>query len=182
VINATWLFFFLAWIIASMVFPGLKTRIKSTGNFYTHWLPFALLATATGIITSEIFYSLNFVFLPSCPQFAIAGELFFFLSLGFSFWGILTIILKNPYGCKEFCFLQTGPYRYFRHPVYTSVLISFLSVFIIRFSAAALLGMLIAGFLCIKNIKAEEREMVRIFGTRYLHYMTRSWSLFPFIY
>jgi protein-S-isoprenylcysteine O-methyltransferase len=89
----------------------------------------------------------------------------------------------SPYRRIEDAFVQTGPYRWIRHPLYTAALLwvigwplimcSFRSVFLA-------LALIIPAI--IKRVQTEETEMLRQFGAVYENYCTKTCRFIPFIY
>jgi protein-S-isoprenylcysteine O-methyltransferase Ste14 len=77
--------------------------------------------------------------------------------------------------------VTVGIYRFIRHPLYASIILGGLGVFMKQFSilgaglALVNLGAMIA------TAKTEEREMIRGFGTEYEIYMTRTKMFIPYV-
>ncbi|MBI1214670.1 MAG: isoprenylcysteine carboxylmethyltransferase family protein [Alphaproteobacteria bacterium] len=107
------------------------------------------------------------------------------LSLAFGVWARLhigkywsgTVTLK-----KEHKIIDTGPYRYVRHPIYTALLTAALGTAMAaaRREAFVAVVLLVAGY--IVKLKREEKLMLGEFGTAYADYMKRTKALYPFIY
>jgi protein-S-isoprenylcysteine O-methyltransferase Ste14 len=79
--------------------------------------------------------------------------------------------------------IDTGIYKYIRHPAYTGSLISFLGL---GLSFSSWLSMLIVfipvTFAFIYRIHYEEKALTQAFGAKYLEYSIRTWRLVPGIY
>jgi protein-S-isoprenylcysteine O-methyltransferase Ste14 len=74
-----------------------------------------------------------------------------------------------------------GPYRYIRHPLYTSLLCLAWGVFMKQINLqTGLLVTIISTALCLTAVY-EERENVNIFGENYLAYMRRTKRFIPFV-
>ena len=76
--------------------------------------------------------------------------------------------------------VQSGPYRWLRHPAYTGSILTFFG-FAVALGAwiAALVVLLLClvGFLY--RIRVEEKVLADVFGKEYQTYMQRTWRLFP---
>lgn len=76
--------------------------------------------------------------------------------------------------------VMTGPYRWVRHPLYTTGLTLFFAIGLMQASWFVLLFGLIAALLIrFVVIPAEEREFLAMFGNRYQVYMGRTGRLLP---
>jgi len=84
---------------------------------------------------------------------------------------------------KDHELIQTGPYRYIRHP-------SYLGIFIMTLGLGIALANWISLILCImlptiglmQRIKFEEKELEQHFGKQYQDYRKNTWRLIPYIY
>jgi len=78
--------------------------------------------------------------------------------------------------------VDTGPYRWIRHPSYTGFLLALAGVMLAYANWLALIGVLpaLAGFLY--RIQVEERVLSADLGDSYRSYMRRTKRLLPFVY
>jgi protein-S-isoprenylcysteine O-methyltransferase Ste14 len=77
--------------------------------------------------------------------------------------------------------VQTGPYRWIRHPIYTGLL---LAVFGSGLAAGRVYGMAASALIALAlvwKLRVEERWMAAEFGERYEQYRRASWALIPFV-
>ena len=79
--------------------------------------------------------------------------------------------------------IETGPYRYVRHPSYSGALLTFVGLALALGNWAGL-ALLVS---CVSvaysyRITVEEAELVAAFGDPYRHYMRRTWRLVPFLF
>ncbi len=77
-------------------------------------------------------------------------------------------------------FVQSGPYRCIRHPIYTGILLMMLGTALASGQVHALLAFPIALTALMIKSHVEERWMVSEFGARYAEYRNHSWALIPF--
>ncbi len=79
--------------------------------------------------------------------------------------------------------IDTGPYRFLRHPSYTGILLQFLAIGIrsgnVLTLAILVLPMTVA---LLYRIRIEEATLTEAFGTRYIAYMQKTKRLIPFVY
>ena len=79
--------------------------------------------------------------------------------------------------------IDSGPYRFVRHPSYTGALLAFIGFsMVLRNWAAVLVISLPIALAFLYRIKVEERALVEALGDRYRDYMTRTKRLIPFVY
>ena len=77
--------------------------------------------------------------------------------------------------------VQEGPYRYIRHPMYSSLLFLAWGTFFKRMTALDfILALLVTAFL-LASAKIEERENIQFFGEKYVDYMQRTKIFIPWV-
>jgi protein-S-isoprenylcysteine O-methyltransferase Ste14 len=76
--------------------------------------------------------------------------------------------------------VTAGPYRWIRHPLYTTAIVLFLALGLMQASLLVLV-VTVAAALLMRSlvIPAEERELAAKFGDRYRVYMTRAGRFLP---
>jgi len=78
--------------------------------------------------------------------------------------------------------VDTGPYRYLRHPSYTGALITLAGLGLALGNWASLLALLACmGAAYYYRISVEERALLETLGEPYKQYMQRTWRLVPFL-
>lgn len=75
--------------------------------------------------------------------------------------------------------IQSGPYAWVRHPIYSGILLMILGTGLASGRAHALLAFPIAVSALWLRSRAEERWMGEVFGERYAAYRRKSWALIP---
>jgi protein-S-isoprenylcysteine O-methyltransferase len=79
--------------------------------------------------------------------------------------------------------IDTGPYRFIRHPSYTGALVAFIGFGMVLGNWASLLVISLPVMLAfLYRIKVEERALIQALGQRYLDYATRTNRLIPLVY
>jgi len=79
--------------------------------------------------------------------------------------------------------VETGPYRYIRHPSYTGILLSMLGLGVALVNVGSIVIAFLVGFLGLwYRIHVEERALLDALGNVYGSYMNRTCRLIPFIW
>lgn len=79
--------------------------------------------------------------------------------------------------------VDTGPYRFARHPSYTGALFAFVGFGMVMRNWASLLTIsLPIAFAFLYRIQVEERALVQALGDRYRVYIKQTKRLIPFVY
>jgi protein-S-isoprenylcysteine O-methyltransferase Ste14 len=120
------------------------------------------------------------------PQVTIAGFALILLGGGLRWWAILTL-------GRYFTFdvavrsaqpvVQSGPYRFVRHPAYSGTLLSLLGIglalanwaTVVAILAGALIGLLY-------RVRVEETALIEALGQPYVDYMRHTKRFIPFIF
>jgi protein-S-isoprenylcysteine O-methyltransferase Ste14 len=77
--------------------------------------------------------------------------------------------------------VRSGPYRTFRHPIYTAMLGMFLGSAIVSGELHALIGTLMICYAYWRKIRMEEGALLTQFGAEYGEYRKKSWAVLPFL-
>ena len=75
-----------------------------------------------------------------------------------------------------------GPYRYIRHPFYSSLLFLCWGVFLKSVSIVGLVLAIMATMFLVLTGKSEEKEDIQYFGNPYVEYMKKTKMFIPFIF
>ena len=79
--------------------------------------------------------------------------------------------------------IESGPYRYVRHPSYSAVLLAYLGIALCLGNAASLLVIMLGSTaLLLNRIRVEEMALLAGFGEQYRDYMSRTRRLIPALY
>jgi len=77
--------------------------------------------------------------------------------------------------------VDSGIYKYIRHPLYASLLYLTWGIFLKNTSLPLFIVALLSSVLLFLTALADEKECIRFFGTEYLEYMKRSQRFIPFV-
>ena len=120
------------------------------------------------------------------PQVTLAGVAVILLGAALRWWAILTL---GRYFTFEVAVrssqsvVESGPYRFVRHPSYTAILIMLLGVGMALANWASLIVLLAGGLLgLLYRVRVEERALVEALGQPYRDYMRHTRRFIPFIY
>jgi protein-S-isoprenylcysteine O-methyltransferase Ste14 len=78
--------------------------------------------------------------------------------------------------------VTTGLYRYIRHPMYGSLLIFGLGIFLKSISWQSFILLMIIAVALFITCKVEEKEMKKKFGDEYENYITKTKMFIPYLY
>jgi protein-S-isoprenylcysteine O-methyltransferase Ste14 len=79
--------------------------------------------------------------------------------------------------------VETGPYRFIRHPSYSGALLAFVGWgMVLRNWASLLIALLPIAVAFLYRINVEERALLEALGDCYRAYMARTKRLIPFLY
>jgi protein-S-isoprenylcysteine O-methyltransferase Ste14 len=77
--------------------------------------------------------------------------------------------------------VESGPYRWVRHPSYTGALLTVLGVLVCCLNVASFAAIVLAAAGYANRIRVEERALATDLGTPYREYMRRTKRLIPFL-
>ena len=120
------------------------------------------------------------------PQVTIAGIVVILLGTALRWWAIFTLgryFTIDVAVRSTQSVVQSGPYRFMRHPSYTAILIMLLGVSMALANWASLVAMLAGGLIgLLYRVRVEERALVEGLGQPYMDYMRTTRRFIPFIF
>lgn len=103
-----------------------------------------------------------------------------------SLWAIVTMRLGNfniqPEVKPNAHFVNTGPYRLIRNPMYTGLIVFFGASVLNSFELTQSIVFLILTLVLILKIRLEEKFLETRFGPAYVNYKSKTYRLFPFLF
>jgi protein-S-isoprenylcysteine O-methyltransferase Ste14 len=79
--------------------------------------------------------------------------------------------------------IETGPYRYIRHPSYTGALVTLVGIGLALGNWVALaVAVLCLSIAYVYRIRVEEAALIGALGDSYIQYRRRTWRLVPFLF
>ncbi len=120
------------------------------------------------------------------PRYYLAGLCLFVPGIAlrwYSIWILGHFFTVNVAIASDHRLIETGPYRYLRHPSYTGALLVFVGLGLSMGNFVSVALMVIPVFLVFRRRMAvEEQALVGAFGDTYRAYMQRTKRLVPFVY
>jgi protein-S-isoprenylcysteine O-methyltransferase len=146
------------------------------------WLVY-LTAIFLGIFASAHLQACE---LPCHRQIAIVSFVLCFLGVAFRWYAIVHLgrfFTTNVAIAKNHRVVDTGPYRFIRHPSYTGALLAAFALGL-SFGNWAVLLIIFLPILTATcwRMHVEEAALLGALGERYRSYMQRTWRLLPGIY
>jgi protein-S-isoprenylcysteine O-methyltransferase Ste14 len=120
------------------------------------------------------------------PLVTIAGMIVILLGTALRWWAIFTLgryFTIDVAVRSTQSVVQSGPYRFVRHPSYTAILIMLLGVGMALANWASLVVILAGGLIgLLYRVRVEERALVEALGQPYMDYMRTTKRFIPFIF
>lgn len=146
------------WSLPAMIMAGCLVMIAGYAEYFIRWPKFSLWLFCVGLLVSLAGFALR----------AAAAR-----AIG-ALWSIHIEIREHHR------IVETGPFRWVRHPIYVSLLIDVLGGVMILQSWAALLVFVLGYFpIVMWRLQREERAMLDNLGAEYRDYISRVPALIP---
>ena len=175
-----WVVFSIYWTLASKNSAATKTS-ESAASRASH----LLLVNLAFLLLLIPIPGLTLRFLPASRYLVIAGLLVqaAFVALAVS---ARVHLGRNWSGevriSPEHQLVQSGPYRYLRHPIYTAVLGMYCGTALVSGQIHAPLALLVVTIAYWRKIRLEERALAQTFGAAHEAYREKTWALIPGLY
>lgn len=181
VVVACWIVFLIYWFISS--FFAKKSVTKR--NLGWKWI---LIAVFLIILANLGIKFLNLYFSPLfSPSYTID-----FIASSFAILGVMgavwarTVLGRNWSGYvtykKNHELVTNGPYRWVRHPIYSSILLMLIGTFLYYPSLWIITVFPVYIGIFFWRMGKEEEIMIKLFGNKYRNYMKRTKRLIPFVW
>jgi protein-S-isoprenylcysteine O-methyltransferase len=145
----------------------------------------------TVVLASVVIGSLLSFVLPAWPlplrgQLYVAGFFLFALGLVLRWFSIVYLgrfFTVNVAIAADHKLIESGPFRWMRHPSYTGMLLIVLGIGLCAGNFTSLLIIVVPSVcVCFWRIRIEEEALMSAFGEQYRAYMKRTKRLVPLIY
>jgi protein-S-isoprenylcysteine O-methyltransferase len=144
------------------------------------------------VISISIFLSFNIAYafpaahMGAAPALCYLGVVLFLAGLVLRWYSIIHLgrfFTVNVAIAADHRLIDTGPYRFVRHPSYTGALLAFLGLGLCLDNWASLVVMIIPVVLVfLRRMQVEEAALLQGLGEPYRSYMSRTKRLIPSIY
>jgi protein-S-isoprenylcysteine O-methyltransferase Ste14 len=183
IINLTCTLWILSEVLLNRLFRSGKSDKQATDKNTELYLWISIIISITiGICASRMFAFPIFL----NTQFQLIGIVIIILGI------IIRLVAIKQLGRfftvdvtirKDHQLMQSGFYKYLRHPSYTGSLLSFLGFGLsLNNWLSFIIVLLPTLFAFIYRISIEEKVLTEQFGKQYLDYMSKTKRLVPFIY
>jgi protein-S-isoprenylcysteine O-methyltransferase Ste14 len=186
VVTICWIVLLLYWLVSSFF---VKRSAIPRGRWWIIWrvavVVIVILINRLDASGSPYFVSLFRLFFQSSFSLVIPGSVLTILGLLGAIWA-RAYLGRNWSGYATYKehqeLVTTGPYRFVRHPIYTSMMLMFIGT-ILDYGALLISIILVIGAISfILRAKKEEEIMIKLFGKQYTDYMKRTKRWIPWIY
>lgn len=184
VVIICWVIFLTFWFTAA--FFVKRSATKRNWSFDVFWRVLVVILAILLIKYHKTKAVLLFAFLfESLFSFTIIGSALTILGLLGAVWA--RIYLGRNWSSyvtykKEHELITTGPYKFVRHPIYSSIILMFIGTYLYYGSLIVLIIILVVGTGYIIRIRKEEEIMTNLFGKKYIEYMKSTKRLIPGIW
>jgi protein-S-isoprenylcysteine O-methyltransferase Ste14 len=183
VVPLCWIIFILDWSISALF---VKKSLTKQGPGWVIWRVVLALIVIVFVRFDKSgalsFFRFSF---QSFFSFLIPGSVLTVLGLFGAVWARF-YLGRNWSGYATYkenqTLVTTGPYRYVRHPIYTSMILMFIGTILYYGALFISIFFVILGISFILRTRKEEEIMIKLFGEKYTEYMKRTKRLIPFIY
>ena len=183
VVPICWIIFILDWMVSSLF---VKKSLTKRGPGWILWRVVAAFFVIVFVRFDKSgalsFFRLSF---QSFFSFVIPGSVLTVLGLFGAIWARFHLG-RNWSGYATYkedqTLVTTGPYKYVRHPIYTSMILMFIGTILYYGSLFVSIFFIILAITFILRTREEEEIMLKLFGEKYAEYMKRTKRLLPLIY
>jgi protein-S-isoprenylcysteine O-methyltransferase len=168
--------------VAAMTHARSESASKDRGSFLLIWTV-SFLSIGSGILVA---YKVRWAAFPHPKLLYLAGLSFFALGLVLRIFSMIYLgrfFTPNVAIITGHRLIDSGPYRFIRHPTYSGFLLILLRLGFACANAASLVIIFIpASAALLWRIQIEERALIEAFGEDYQTYAARTKRLIPFVY
>jgi len=159
-----------------------ETRDADRGSLALLWI--VIVASVT--LAFNAAYALPAAAMSEVPTLRFLGIVIFAAGLAIRWYAIVHLgrfFTVNVAISTSHRLIDTGPYRFVRHPSYTGALMAFLGLALCLANWASLVILLVPVFLVfLRRMHVEEGALLQAFGNQYRDYMRRTKRLIPAVY
>jgi protein-S-isoprenylcysteine O-methyltransferase Ste14 len=183
-ITAMWIGWYAYWIGSAFRVKPVQRRESGLSEL-THRLPIVLAVLLLLFGPRVAGGTLSVRVAPrSAPILCVAVALVA-AGLGFAIWARRN--LAGNWSARvtvkqEHELIQSGPYRWVRHPIYTGMLVAVMGTFITIGTRLALIAFALIAIGFVRKLTVEERFMAATFGAAYQSYRRETARLIPFVW
>ena len=183
VVPICWIILLLDWLVSSLF---VKKSLTKRGPGWIIWrVALALFAILFMRYDRSGYLSFIRFSFQSLFSFVVPGSVLTVLGLLGAVWARMNLG-RNWSGYVTYkedqTLVTTGPYKYVRHPIYTSMILMFIGTILYYGALFVSVYFAILTIDFISRTRKEEAIMIKLFGDEYTDYMKRTKRLIPLIY
>jgi len=183
-VGAVWFVFVVVWVIASRNTKRTVERPANQLGYRVAWIAaFAILFVSRPRAYNR-FAPLTDHVLPGSDAVVLAGLALATAGLALAFWARATLG-GNWSGTVTFkedhSLIDTGPYAFVRHPIYTAILLMFVGTAVAYGTLGSLLAVPVAAVSFVVKARQEEHLLEKHFPDAYPAYRARTRMIVPFL-
>lgn len=185
VITVCWIVFVVYWVVSAI---GVKKTVERLGVFDLIKNRLPVILGVLLLFGSKIAIKQHFLFARAVSPdntLLIIADIFCVIGLAGAIWARRTIgrnwsgdvVFKENHALVEY-----GPYRWVRHPIYTSMLLMMFGTALAMERVESFIGLILIFVGLQIKLTQEEKLMLKHFPDSYPSYMSRVKRLIPFVY
>lgn len=182
IIRASWAVLAVFWVVTARGVKRPSRTVTHFSRFVRYTLP---LIVAIGLIGPGRWFGETVLYwrlLPDVAWTAYTGAVIVVAGAALAIWARL-LLGRNwsvaPQLKNEHELIESGPYAWVRHPIYTGLLLMFLGTAVAIGELRGWLALIIVGVSFWFKLRFEERWLTEHFGASYRDYMQRTRALIP---
>ena len=184
ILKLTWVILLLYWVVSGFKVKRAQTKEPAFQRFMFYWLPLliALLLLGPGDWFGRTW--LREQFIEHTDAVGLVGLFFCVPGAIIAIWSRYLLGKNWSLSVQKKAdheLIQTGPYQWVRHPIYTGLLFMFIGNGIIVGDYRAIIAVLLVAVSLWFKLKKEEGVLIAAFGIAYEEYRDRTKALIPFV-
>jgi protein-S-isoprenylcysteine O-methyltransferase len=159
-----------------------SARIADQGSLSLLWI----VILVSVVLAFNLVYLAPAAAMADAPEWRLLGAALFVAGLVLRWYSIIHLgrfFTVNVAIATDHRLIDTGPYRFIRHPSYTGALMAFLGLGLCMANWASLAALIVPVWLVfLRRMQVEETALLRAFAASYEDYMQRTKRLIPGVY
>lgn len=178
----------ILYLVSELLLTGTRrSRAKDfarqdQSTLHVIWIVIALSLLAGLVVARHV----RAATIPHRLEVACVGLVIFAFGIALRWWSILTLgrfFTIDVAIAPDHELVESGPFRWVRHPSYTGVLLAFVGFALTTGNWLAFFVINLPIFATfVHRMNVEERALTSALGARYIAYMQRTKRLVPFLY
>jgi protein-S-isoprenylcysteine O-methyltransferase len=159
-----------------------SARAADQGSLSLLWI----IITISVVLAFNVMYQVPGAAMAGAPVWRMLGAAVFGAGLALRWYSIIHLgrfFTVNVAIATDHRLIDTGPYRFIRHPSYTGALMAFLGLGLCMANWASLAVLIVpVSLVFLRRMRLEEAALLRAFADSYKVYMQHTKRLIPLVY